>query len=87
MTALEISRNNYNRFEDKSDITDLITALFCVESKYTKRDNEGYKIEGEFKDGTFEAVSNEMRSRFVSIKFISQEIRELCVEIMKTMKY
>ena len=87
MTALEISRKNYNRFEDKKEITELNNALLSVESDFAKRDVEGFKLEGEFKTGVFNAVANVMRTEFVANKRCTSEIRELCVEIIKEMQY
>ena len=86
MTALEISTKNYNRFEDKKDITALNNALLCVESDYEKRDDEGNKTGG-FENGVFDAVAQTMRNEFVASKRRSEEIREFCVEIMKEMQY
>ena len=78
---------NYDRFEDKKEITELINTIFSTESDYTKRTNEGYKLEGEFETGVFDAVAKTMRNEFVANKRCSSEIREFCVEIMKEMKY
>jgi hypothetical protein len=86
MTALEITTKNYNRFEDKKEITELSNAIFCIESDYAKRDDEGNKIAG-FESGVFFAVANVMRNEFVKNKRYSSEIREFCVEVMKEMKY
>ena len=86
MTALEITTKNYNRFEDKKEITELSNALLCVESDYAKRDVEGNKIGG-FESGVFDAVAQVMRSEFVASRRRSLEIREFCVEVLKEMKY
>ena len=87
MTALEISRKNYNRFEDKKEITELNNALLSVESDFAKRDVEGYKLEGKFETGVFNAVANVIRTEFVANKRCSTEIREFCIEIVKKMQY
>ena len=87
MTALEITRKNYNKFDDKKEITELTNALLSVESDYAKRDNEGYKIEGKFSAGLFSATYKMMRNEFVTNKRCSFEIRELCIKIMKEMNY
>ena len=86
MTALEISTKNYDRFEDKKDITELNNALLSVESYYAKRDDEGNKIGG-FGKGVFEAVAKTMRYEFVANKRCSEEVRNLCVEIVSKMEY
>ena len=87
MTAYEIAQKNYNRFEDKKDITSLITALYCVESDYTKRDEEGDKMNNVFEEGVFEAIKDVMKNEFVASKWISAEVKDLCVEIIKEMQY
>lgn len=87
MTAYEIAQKNYNRFEDKKDITALINALYCTESNYTKRDEDGNKMNNVFEKGVFEAIKDVMRNEFVASKWISTEVKELCVEIIKEMQY
>lgn len=88
MTALEISRSNYNRFEDKKEITELNNALLSVESEYAKRTDDGYKIEGEFNEGVSSAVADVMRNEFIAHHDrYSLEIIELCADIMERMKY
>ena len=87
MTALEIARKNYNKFDDKKDVTELINALLCTESDFTKRTEGGYKLEGEFETGVFDAVAKTMRNEFAANKYCSVEVRELCVEIMNEMQY
>jgi len=85
-TALELAYASYDRFEDKKDITNLLSALLSTESSFTKRDDEGNETVG-FKDGIFDAIANIMRTEFVADRRCSSEIRELCVELMKKMKY
>ena len=87
MTAYEIAQKNYNRFEDKKDITLLINALYCTESDYTKRDEEGDKMNNVFEEGVFEAIKDVMKNEFVASKWISAEVKDLCVEIIKGMQY
>ena len=87
MTAYEIAQKNYNRFEDKKDITSLINALYCTESGYTKRDEEGDKMNNVFEEGVFEAIKDVMKNEFVASKWISAEVKDLCVEIIKGMQY
>lgn len=87
MTALEITTKSYNKFEDKKDITDLSNSLLSIESDFTKRDEDGYKIEGEFENGVFDAVAQEIRSEFIANKRCSKEVREFCVELINEMKY
>lgn len=87
MTAYEIAQKNYNRFEDKKDITSLINALYCTESDYTKRDEEVYKMNNTFEEGVFEVIKDVMKNEFVASKRISAEIKELCIEIIKEMQY
>lgn len=87
MTAYEIAQKNYNKFEDKKDITSLLTALYCTECDYIKRDEDGNKTNNVFEPGIFEVVKDVMKNEFIASKRISEEVKKLCAEIIKEMQY
>jgi hypothetical protein len=85
MIASELVRLNYAKFEDKKEVTELFTAIYCKESEYAKRDEDGNKL-NDFEHEVYQSMKKMIKNDFTSKKY-SAEIKELCYEIIENMQY